>query len=77
MIDPYHVARTPFEESHLLSKLRKAVIVARVVGGSFYDPTTVHSVTGIELEGAMYVAVERDYNTVRDCLKTPVVDLPH
>src|SRR4051794_28078889 len=30
MIDPYNVARTPFEESHLLAKMRKAVIVARI-----------------------------------------------
>ncbi|MDR1801187.1 MAG: MvaI/BcnI family restriction endonuclease [Lachnospiraceae bacterium] len=68
MIDPYNVARTPFEESHLLSKLRKAVIVARIVGGSYSEPTMVLSVTGIDLNDELYSIVEQDYNTVRDCI---------
>jgi DNA mismatch repair protein MutH len=71
MIDPYHVARTPFKESHLLSKLRKAVIVARVVGSNFSEPTMVHSVTGIVLDDDLYSAVEQDYNSVRECLNDP------
>jgi len=29
-IDPYNVKNTPFEQSHLLNKLRKAVICARI-----------------------------------------------
>lgn len=68
MIDPYQVARTPFEESHLLAKLKKAVCVARVVGDSYSKPTFIHSVTTIDLEGAVYEAVKADYELVRDCL---------
>jgi len=30
MIDPYNVANTPFEQSHLLAKLKKAVVCARL-----------------------------------------------
>lgn len=30
MIDAYNVAQTPFEESHLLAKLRKSVVCARL-----------------------------------------------
>lgn len=71
MIDPYHVARTPFAESHLLSKLRKAVIVARIVGTSYSEPTFVHSVTPMDLHGDIYNAVEQDYELVRDCLNDP------
>ncbi|MGE4311437.1 MutH/Sau3AI family endonuclease [Desulfovibrio sp.] len=71
MIDPYHVQRTPFAESHLLAKLRKAVIVARVVGKTYADPTFVHSVTLIDLSGPLYDAVEADYELVRTCLNDP------
>lgn len=71
MIDPYHVQRTPFAESHLLAKLRKAVIVARIVGKSYAEPTFVHSVTQIDLSGDLYNAVEADYEAVRQCLNDP------
>jgi hypothetical protein len=71
MLDPYHVAHTPFAESHLLQKLRKAVIVARIVGKTFADPTFVHSVTEIELTGDLYSAVEADYELARACLNDP------
>lgn len=30
MIDPYEVAEKPFEQSHLLNKLQKIVVVARI-----------------------------------------------
>jgi hypothetical protein len=30
MIDAYHVKNTPFEESYLLSKLKRAIICARL-----------------------------------------------
>ena len=30
MIDPYNVARTEFENSHLLIKLRRMIVAARI-----------------------------------------------
>lgn len=71
MIDPYHVQRTPFRDSHLLAKLHKAVIVTRIVGDSYAKPTFVHSVAEIDLSGALYDAVEADYELVRECLNDP------
>lgn len=71
MIDPYQVARTPFEESHLLSKLRKAVCVARIVGANVYEPTIIHSVVTIDLEGEIYEIVKEDYEHVRALLNDP------
>jgi hypothetical protein len=71
MIDPYHVAHTPFAKSHLLAKLRKAVIIARIVGSSYAEPTFVHSVTEIDLVGELYAVVEADYELVRACLNDP------
>jgi len=64
MIDEYNVKRTCFEESHLLAKLKKAVIVSRIVGASYDEPTFVHSVTGIDLSGKLYEGVRADYELV-------------
>jgi len=69
MIDPYQVVRTPFEDSHLLSKLRKAVCVARIVGSDAHKPSYIHSVTPMDLHGALYEAVKRDYELVQECLR--------
>lgn len=71
MIDEYNVKRTSFEDSHLLSKLRKAVIVARTVGTSYDQPTFIHSVTLIDMQGELYEAVRTDYELVRECLNDP------
>ena len=71
MIDPYQVARTPFEDSHLLSKLRKAVCVARVVGADVDKPTVIHSVTSIDLNNELYEYVKHDYELVRNSLNDP------
>jgi DNA mismatch repair protein MutH len=68
MIDAYQVQRTSFEESHLLSKLQKAVCVARIVGNSYADPTFIHSITTLDLEGALYQDVKADYELVQNCL---------
>lgn len=71
MIDPHQVAVTPFEESHLLSKLRKAVCVARIVGNSFDEPSFIHSVNVMDLDGELFRAVKSDYELVQDCLRDP------
>lgn len=71
MIDSYQVVRTSFEESHLLAKLKKAVCVARIVGSSVDEPSIIHSAYTIDLQGELYEAVKRDYETVQECLKDP------
>lgn len=73
MIDPYQVARTPFEQSHLLTKLQKAVIVARTVGKDVYAPSFVHGVRELDLSPGdeLYSVVKADYETVRECLLDP------
>ena len=71
MIDPYNIQRTNFEDSHLLAKLRKFVIVARVVGTSYCEPSIIHTVTSIDLNEELYAAVRADYEIVQDCLNDP------
>ncbi len=69
MIDPYNVARTPFEQSHLLAKMRKAVIVARVFESQAETHSLLHSVTDFELgETEIYEQVKADYELVQNAI---------
>ena len=71
MIDPVNVCQKEFEDSHLLAKLRKAIVIARVVGVNVDKPSYIHSVTEFNLSGELYEAVKADYNLVRDTLLDP------
>jgi len=71
MIDPVEVKATPFDNSHLLTKLRRAVIVARVVGDDVDDPSIVHSINTLDLSGQLLDVVRKDYEQVRACLRDP------
>ena len=71
MIDEYHIKHTTFEDSHLLSKLKKFVCVARIVGNTYDEPTFIHSIVPFDLTNELYEAVRADYNLVRDCLLDP------
>ena len=73
MIDPVNVCQKEFEESHLLSKLKKAVVVARTVGSHYGEPSYVYDIVELDLdEGTqLYEAVKADYDTVRNALLDP------
>ncbi|CAC9644290.1 hypothetical protein [uncultured Gammaproteobacteria bacterium] len=71
MIDPVNVCQKEFKDSHLLAKLKKAVVVARTVGGNVDDPSYIHSITELNLIGELYEQVEVDYNLVRNALLDP------
>lgn len=68
MIDSVNVCQKEFEDSHLLAKLRKAVVVFRTVGETVDDPTYVHSVVALDLKGDLYEQVKKDYDLVRSVL---------
>lgn len=70
MIDPVNVLATPFENSHLLSKLRKAVIVVRRVGRHFLEPSYIHAVLPMDLDGEDLAVVREDYETIRETIRT-------
>lgn len=66
MIDPYNVLQHPFEESHLLAKLQKLVIAARVFEGVDERSSILHSVGLFDLsESHIYEVVRKDYEDVR------------
>jgi DNA mismatch repair protein MutH len=68
MIDPVNVCQKEFEDSHLLAKLKKAVVVARIVGDTVDDPSYIHSIVEFNLQGKLYDAVKADYDLVRNVL---------
>ena len=68
MIDPVNVCQKEFRDSHLLAKLRKAVVIARIVGDSIDEPSYIHSVVEFDLQGELYNAVKADYDLVRQTL---------
>lgn len=68
MIDPVNVCQKEFENSHLLAKLKKAVVIARTVGNDVDEPSYIHSIVEFNLEGELYSAVKEDYNLVRNVL---------
>lgn len=68
MIDSVNVCQKEFEDSHLLAKLNKIVIVTRTVGNNVCDPSYVHSVVEFSLRGELYNRVRDDYNLVREAL---------
>jgi len=66
MIDPYNVVQTPFHQSHLLSKLRKILILARIWEGVDEESSIVYSVTEFDLDDPeTYQIVANDYELVR------------
>lgn len=71
MIDPVDVCQKEFEESHLLMKLKKIVVVARTVGKNVDEPSYIHSVIEFDLHGELYDAVKADYDLVRNTLLDP------
>jgi len=70
MIDPVNVVQKSFEKSHLYSKLRKIVVVARTVGENVNKPSYFYDVFEIDLSNPdIYNQVKEDYELVRNILK--------
>jgi DNA mismatch repair protein MutH len=66
MIDPYNVERTKFEDSHLLTKLKKMVIAARIWEGQDEPTSLLYAVKTFNLgDQEIYEQVKRDYDLVR------------
>lgn len=69
MIDPVNVAAKRFEESHLLAKLRKTVVVARIFDCKEEPCSFLHSVAEFDLGDAeLYQQVRADYELVRETI---------
>lgn len=71
MIDHYNVARTPFEQSHLLAKLKKAVVCARLFESQKEERSILVRVSAFDLDDeSIYEQVKKDYEETRECILT-------
>ena len=71
MIDAEHVRQNNFEQSHLLVKLAKLIVVARIFETQAEDQTVIHSVATFTLDDPkIYQQVKEDYDQVRDTILT-------
>jgi hypothetical protein len=72
MIDPVHVVANPFEKSHLLTKLQKTVICARLFDSKKEEKTILHRVETFDLDDPeVYETIRQDYELVRQTLMDP------
>jgi len=71
MIDPYNIIRTEFEDSHLLTKLKKLVIVARIWENQEETSSLLYAVKTFDLDNLeIYNQVKEDY----DLARTTIID---
>lgn len=69
MIDPYNVARTDFENSHLIMKLQKLVVAARVWINQDESSSLLYSVKTFDLNNTeIYAQIRQDYNLVKNTI---------
>ena len=69
MIDPYNIQRTEFEDSHLLAKLKKVVIAARVWENQEETSSLLYAVKSFDLDNPkIYDQVKEDYDLVRSTI---------
>jgi len=66
MIDSYNVKETEFEDSHLLTKLKKMVIAARVWENQEETSSLLYAVKTFDLDNpSIYKQIKEDYELVR------------
>lgn len=71
MIDPYNVKRTAFENSHLLAKMRKIVIPARIWISQKEESSILYAVTAFDIDDpVIYNQIKADYELVRHTIIT-------
>ena len=70
MLDPVEVTSKEFEESHLYTKLRKIISVARIWESKEEQSSICHSVNAFELDGTnLFADVADDYESIRQTIR--------
>ena len=71
-INPDHVGSTDFEDSHLLAKLKRVVIGARIWESKQEERSIFYGVTTFDLLEApeVYNQIKADYDLVRETIRT-------
>lgn len=70
MIDSDYVAKTPFENSHLLQKLKKMVIFARIWENKEETSSILHGIYEFDIESnkEIYNQIKQDYELIRQTI---------
>ena len=70
MLDPVEVLQKPFEQSHLLAKLSKLIIVSRIFQTQADDRSIIYSIGQFDIgDTDVFLRVRQDYEEVRKVLK--------
>ncbi|AMR29672.1 hypothetical protein A0257_08055 [Hymenobacter psoromatis] len=70
MLDPVEVLVKEFEESHLYTKLRKTLLVARIHESTRDERSILHSIAEFDLtDPALFHALKADYETIRQVIR--------
>jgi DNA mismatch repair endonuclease MutH len=71
MIDSFNVKNTPFEESHLLAKMKKILILSRIWEGQNEPSSVVYGVHTFDIGNEkIYNQIKEDYESVRNTIIT-------
>lgn len=75
MIDPVHVVANPFETSHLLAKLRKAVVCARMFESKAEKKSILVQVATFDLDDPdVFDVIKADYEDTRTMINAKGFD---
>ena len=70
MIDPFNVRNTPFEESHLLAKMTKILMLSRIWEGQDEPSSIVYGVHTFDIGNRqIYNQIKEDYELVRKTIQ--------
>ncbi|WP_375419007.1 MvaI/BcnI family restriction endonuclease [uncultured Hymenobacter sp.] len=70
MLDPVEVLQKEFEESHLYTKLRKTLLVARIHESQQEERSILHSIAAFDLDDIRLVkALKADYELIREAVR--------
>ncbi len=69
MLDPFEVAGKTFTQSHLYTKLRKQIILARIFVDQAETTSLVYGVKAFDLgDTELFQTIEADYNLIREAI---------
>lgn len=70
MLDPVEILAKEFEESHLYTKLRKTLLVARIHESILDERSILHSLAEFDLtDPALFQALKADYEAIRQVVR--------
>lgn len=70
MLDPVEILHKEFAESHLYTKLRKTLIIARIHESQKEERSIVHSIAEFDLNNKqLFDALQADYETIRQAVR--------